>query len=420
MRPATRETDGLLVDQAEFNRLAAKSQTVKTVGQILDRGRPVDVDVDIVGGHLEGDRAAAIRYQGRVEIAEPDLIPTSPDSPLLPGFEIQIWKCLRVRAVHIEALQTDYIAIDDDYLTLDGQFLVWDPTVLEVAGEPTAEFWVRCSQGIYVLGNSAVDDETLVTTVEIADRMWRLKAPLGRLTDPVQWGTNDIIEDRVADLIDDIAPNVRLDFTGETHSVAEALVHEAKADRADIVVGSATAIGYEAFFAHDGSFKWRPEPELRFAEPAVSYVDGEDGNLSKCTPMVLASIHNGTIAVSTNPHLTTPISARAYNDDPASPIRWGGRMGKNPRWLESPYLTRQSHADRAATAVQSAAADHSQAFQLVTMPNPAVEVSDVAYFRSTRLGIERNVIVNRHTASLRTGPDELEVHSGGAVTEELQ
>jgi hypothetical protein len=67
----------------------------------------------------------------------------------------------------------------------------------------------------------------------------------------------------------------------------------------------------------------------------------------------------------------------AYDDDPASPTRWGGPFGRRPRYYSSPLLTTVAQCEAAAASILADSIGLTRSIEFDAIAHPGLEAGDV-------------------------------------------
>jgi hypothetical protein len=108
------------------------------------------------------------------------------------------------------------------------------------------------------------------------------------------------------------------------------------------------------------------------------------------------SVYNAVVALggSSNSDIP-PVSAVAIDDNPASPTRWGGPLGKKPKILEQDELlgTVELCQAKADLLLQYYVAE-SRTLDMTALPNPALEPGDVVAISMLDGTVENHLLVS--------------------------
>jgi hypothetical protein len=387
------DDDGAPVDLSEWVGVVSSSHRAASKADLYRGGALVYSGLEVVEFSSTFDRGSAIRGSASATIANQDV-------DLTPfGDELRLWRGLRLRPKRAYGAFTDYITGGGDYLTGDGVFLVIGDD-FDIFGEDVLEQTVWVSLGFFPIQSVTRDGTSLVWSVEGEDRARFIADALTE--DSIEWTVADTLETKIEELVRDALPSIPFTslYEGTTH-LAPAVVHDRSSDPWAIVLESAQAVGYEAFFDSDGRFVWRPEPDLRSADPVVTFTTGVGGNIVADTTSVTRSrrdAFNAAPVVGNNADNTAEYYAMATDDDPNSDTQYDGQFGKKPMPLDrNEQVDSQAKADASSEArlVANLGMDRTITFDAV--PNPVGEPSDAAAFTHDRLGINEAVLVERQS-----------------------
>jgi hypothetical protein len=390
------DDDGAPVDLADWVGVVSSSHRASSRADLYRGGAIVHEGLDVVEFSASFDRGSAIRGSASATIANQDV-------DLTPfGDELRLWRGLRLRPKRAYGSYLDFLTDDDgNYLTgdPDGPFLTIGDD-FEVFGEDVEERTVWVSLGFFPIQTVTHDGTSLVWSVDCEDRARFIADALTE--DSIEWTVADTLETKIEELVRDALPSIPFTsvYEGTTH-LAPAVVHDRSSDPWSIVLESAQAVGYEAFFDSDGRFVWRPEPDLRSADPVVTFTTGTGGNIVAGSTSVTRSrrdAFNAAPVVGNNADNTAEYYAMATDDDPNSDTQYDGQFGKKPMPLDrNEQVDSQAKADASSEArlVANLGMDRTITFDAV--PNPVVEPSDAAAFTHDRLGINEAVLVERQS-----------------------
>jgi hypothetical protein len=194
-----------------------------------------------------------------------------------------------------------------------------------------------------------------------------------------------LIPEAILMLLQEVFPNATLlDLTGSTAVVPPSTVWDARAgSRGAAIDDLATAIGAEVFalptaVPPDGHFVLRPIPmatdPVAWTLPTGAAAIVQSDELTKSSDRVV----NRWIVTSERSD-STPIRVPVTDDDPASPTRYGGPMGKLTDFYSSPLIGSEAQAATAGLAklTRSTGLARTRAIEVPT--NPALEAGDVMW-----------------------------------------
>jgi len=351
----------------QFSDTVTASHEIVTRCDVLDNGAVIRSGIAVSAGTITRDRRAG--QYGRVTglvVNEPDLVPTTPASELGPaGFEVQLWRGVR------------FPNGDEELVPL----------------------------GIFPIQDAAVDDESLSTTIEGIDRSQRISD--AKLETDRTYAAGTFLGLQLVVLCLEVIPGLLFDVDGATGDEASPLVaFPAQSDRwTDIVMKVSQARGWEAYFDGVGKFILRDEPSLLTSEPVAEISEGESGVLLTAS-LAWTRRHsfNRAIVTGSNAAATATFRGVATDNDPASPSYYFGRFGPKPYFVNSPLVTSNASAAKAAKAILVAKQGVAKSLSFGAIPNPAIEPGDVVTVRRARLTLDEPVIVDTITIGL--GPED--------------
>lgn len=300
----------------------------------------VVADLPINGGSVTLDGGSDVRSSASITVADIMYLPKVPTAPLAPyGNVLRLKRGIRYTNGLVEWVQVGHCAID-------------------------------APSGDRDLGPVAVTAQGLEAVLQGQ-----------QLTEP--YSTNGISShvDAITDLVADVMPDAVVDSTGVTGDVIPATKSwDVGADRWSACRELAETIAAECYFDGEGTLIIRdiPPPPIE-ATPVWEVAAGPGGVLvGDDLGMALSGVYNGVLAMSDGNATdgTPPVSALVVDDDPASPTRWGGPIGKRPKIVKSPLYQDVPQCTAAATALLPQVLGPNRTITLKTVPNPALEPGD--------------------------------------------
>lgn len=179
----------------------------------------------------------------------------------------------------------------------------------------------------------------------------------------------------IATLVREVYPGLPVhDSTTSDVTLADAVYER---ERIDAVTALARALAAEAFFDGAGELVLRPLPDLQGA-PVAFVEPGEDGIMVGADrSLEREGAYNAVVATAKAGADQPDVTATAYDNDPASPTRWGGPFGHVPRFWQSPTeMTAAALAD-AAAGMLAEELGLRLVIDLDVVPNPALEPGDI-------------------------------------------
>lgn len=299
-----------------------------------DPGTPISVDV--LGGTVTIDRDARVRRQGtlEVEFTLEDQLARDVVRELPFGGQATIERGILYADGTVERVQLGRFRVDS---------IVWS----ELQGQASLTLSDHFAQ---------VQDEAFLTP-------WN----------PAGLKPSDAAVQAIQDVF-----GATILYHVETDPVSEPTIQGTvyEEDRAQAVGDLASSVGAEAFFDNLGDFVLRPRHRTT---PVAWTIDaGERGVMIAASETIdRSSVRNG-VSVRGQPGMDqAPIYALATHDDPTSPTRWGGPMGRIPLISSSTAVGSQAQADAAAQSLLNLRLGLARTVTFQAVPNPALEPDDL-------------------------------------------
>lgn len=180
----------------------------------------------------------------------------------------------------------------------------------------------------------------------------------------------------ITTLIREVRPDASVvDLTGSAATVPDAMMWDS--DRGGAVDELAAAIGAEVYADPQGDFVIRPVPVLG-STWVWQLTVGEAGTIIKdATSKSRAGVANRLVVRVERPG-AVPLLVVVSDDNPHSPIRYGGPYGKVVRHMSSPLITSEAQAQIAGAARLARSIGLARTREIECLPNPALEAGDVA------------------------------------------
>lgn len=290
---------------------------------------------------------------------------------------------------------------------------VLDPTPwcgpLEVRVSTDASTNEMCPLGVFVITESTVtqssDPQAGGVTVQLAgvDR--------SELISQYKWEDLYIVPDgitvdaAIALIVLNRLPGCELNFTSTPHLTNRLLLGTSQgSDPWQDAQDLATSIGFELFFDARGICVLRPVPD-----PAIGAAQWEFSTATNPTiveaskKLTVAATYNIVIAQGESSGDDAPVSATAYNDDPASPTYWLGKFGKRTVYFTSPMLKTVQQCQDAADALINLVKGASENADLQVVPNPALEPGDIVAITVNGAKIIGRFLINQMTTPMGVG-----------------
>ena len=354
--------------------MASKVELLEAGAEIMDlseRGVVVDglVNVD----------STPVRRSGQVTLVDESgvLIPGAAGDPLAPaGNELRIWRGI------------DYQDGTDPELVPIGtlRFVVTEAAWPEISLECYDRAW-------------AISGATLENNLIIASGTNYVTAISNVLA--TAWGTG-----------------LPTNFP-DTDEVTATLAFEADADPWEIARELAANLGMVLWFDPMGVCQMTPEPDAATDPPVWRFEDSDSENLALPGDKAVwdGTGNNAVIIIGENSDATAVYRSVWYDQDPASPTRYGGPFGKRPITIRDEKVTSQALADLRGRKELLARLGLGQTVMLPSMVNPALEWGDVVRAVSAHNKIDQVAILERFPVPLRaSGTMLLEARARQVVT----
>lgn len=219
-------------------------------------------------------------------------------------------------------------------------------------------------------------------TVSAVDPMWQVNKEAIEAPRPAP--LNSPITAGITTLIAEVFPDASfVDLTASTETIPATLWNGGSGSRGRTIDELATSIGAEVFAlptipSPGGEFVLRRWPSLD-DEIAWTLPDGDQSIvIADQQTKSGASVVNRWIVTVERPDAPT-LYVPVTDDDPGSPTRYGGPMGKLVDFLSSPLITDEGQAINAARAKLARTKGLARARQVTVVANPALEGGDVLY-----------------------------------------
>jgi Domain of unknown function (DUF5047) len=256
--------------------------------------------------------------------------------------------------------------------TLGAEIKVWRGFVLSDGTEELVPL------GVFVIDSDIVEDERGSIPISAADRAARISR--NRWADPyvVPSGT-DLGEAIVSILLSRWAQcPTSIETTGVTLDVQSVFQIGADSDPWKDARGLATAMGYDLYFDGDGIAALRPIPDLNTTQPCMTYYSGDLCIvLGRKRGAAMSAVYTGVIASGEGSGVDTPVQAKVWDEDPASPTYHYGPLGEIPYFYSSPLLTTATQCELAGTTLLQKVRGKTEQMSWTLVANPAHDAYDV-------------------------------------------
>lgn len=347
--------------------VAAGTRDQRSYADLYLGGTLIESGIPVVAGEVSWDRSQLVRSSCRVQIAgadRPDLVRLAASGLLgSAGYELRLWHGLMLPGGAVGMVPLGWYGIS-------GRSRVgMTDRMIDVEGWDRSR---RIDRSLIILG-SVIFDPLLGT-----------------------------LESQVEPMLRVAAPDIGIEFAGDTHSAPNVTMIERWASPWATAVRMATGAGCEIVItSDDGRVLWRPEPALT-GDPAVTWTHGVniiDGTIEVDGDQVANYVEATSDAAN-----ATELVGTATNTNPMSPTRFGGPAGILPRRVTSPLWTTQQHViDAAATTL--AASDMGALTASLSVPaDPRIETSDAARIVWADAGVDVRMLVQQVRLPLGADP----------------
>jgi hypothetical protein len=163
----------------------------------------------------------------------------------------------------------------------------------------------------------------------------------------------------------------------------------------------AMAIGFECFFDPRGVFVWQPVPDPRRGEPVFEF--NEDLN-----PIVVEALRefadeqtfNDVVITGQSSGVQNPVSAEAFDNDPASTTYILGKWGRKTQRLTFTNVTTVDQAQDVANAFLYNSIGMADTVTITCVPNPALEPGDVIKIKISQVNADGTYMINSMTTPI--------------------
>lgn len=329
-------------------------------------GQLVRADLPITDGSVTVDRASKSRRRLSLVIADPAYLPWGETDPLAPyGQELVVSRGIR------------FSDGSEEWVPL-GTFRIDNPS------------------GDTHFGPVTVSGTTMESAI-IDDKV---QAPV------TTRGMGGCV-DAITTLIRQTLPNaVVTNLTpGNRNPAVATATWDAGSDRWDAITQIARAMSAEIYVDAQNRFVITDLPDVVNGSVAWDIGDGEGGNLiSSARSISRTAVYNAVVASGENTASgAAPVSAVARDTSPTSPTRWGGPFGKVTKFISSALWITQGDCQNAANFELFEATAPNVETTLDTLPNPALEGSDIV--RLTQSEHKERFLVQSLTIPLTAGGD---------------
>jgi hypothetical protein len=196
-----------------------------------------------------------------------------------------------------------------------------------------------------------------------------------RLLAPRQFLATDTYGAVVSALVLEVYPLATVQWDDATSAVTLDRAVIVETERYAFLKDLVTSVGKIWYWDHRGILVITDAPVA--TAPVWDVNSGAGGVLvSMARTLTRERVYNAVVASGEAADTQAPVSAVAYNADPASPTAYSGRFGPVPMFYSSPFLTTTAQAQSAADAILRQQLGLPYAVSFAAVPNPALEPYD--------------------------------------------
>ena len=342
-----------------------------------------------LGGEVTVDRTASVRRRLTVSCTDPtgDLTPERAGDLLTPyGTTIRPYRGIRYEDGTIEVCALGVFRLSQVIITDDSG------TGSSAQGGGSAQSSTRqvggASGGLFI----AIDAYDLSRTVA-----------RDKFTTPyiIAEGTNVIsaIQTILARTFDDL----QYDAMGTNLTVTPTQVYDAGSDPWEACQNLALSLGADLYFDIYGNVVISPPPDIQSLTAAdFEYVEGESGTMLGLEKYFSDEPgYNGVVVIGESPgDDLPPVTATAWDDDPASLTYHLGPYGEVPMFVQDQLVKTEQEAQAVANAVLSAILGFVSQVSLDTIVNPAFECGDVVRIVRARSKVNDYYVIDSFSVPL--------------------
>lgn len=250
-------------------------------------------------------------------------------------------------------------------------------------------------------------------SVTAYDPMFQINKEPFEAIRPAQSGV--AIPAMIATLIQEVFPDANItDLTGSTIAVPDSTAWDAQAESRGMAIDAlAASIGAEVYALPTqvwpgGDFVIRPIPSLNdpvaWTLPASPAIVESDTDEQSCEELV----NRWVVLVERADQ--TPLYVPATDDDPSSPTRYGGPMGRLADFMSSPYIQDAGQGLQAGLARLRRSVGLADARTLSIIGNPALDAGDVLAIPGDDTDPTAYHIADEFTLQLTADPPSMDVN----------
>lgn len=321
-----------------------------------------------IGGSVSVDRTASVRRTCQVSVvANTASLPGSPTDPLAPfGNLVQLFRGLIVPASGITLARTVLFPLGVFRLKQTGSSESENGVLLQFSGADSSRAFSRAKFSLpYIIAA----------------------------------GTNYVTA--ITNLVQFIKPGAIVDAPS-TIEVTPQLIFDIGDDPWQHVTEMADALGMECFFTVNDVFKLQSVPDPAVSVPVFTLIDGPGTSLTDVgRDMDDDPGYNGVIISAESSSNAAPFNATVWDDNPSSPTYYLGKYGQVPAGpITSPYIGSTAQATAFGTAWLIKNQGVSDQVTFSSIPNPALDASDVIQVKRSSMKIDATVVIESLTIPL--------------------
>lgn len=211
-------------------------------------------------------------------------------------------------------------------------------------------------------------------TINGRDRMSGLVD--GKVLAPQQYSPLTSVGSIVDSLATEIYPSIVTAYDFAAYSTRFGSSHIIEQERYRFMADIAASQAKSMYFGYDGALYFRSPPDPT-AAPAWTINAGRNGVLTAASRSITREgVFNAVVASGETPGEAPPVTAVAYDLNPASPTYWYGSFGKVPTFFTSSFLENASQCYNAARFKIDRTRGVPYSVSFGSVPNPALEVLD--------------------------------------------
>ncbi|MEC3975082.1 DUF5047 domain-containing protein [Amycolatopsis sp. H20-H5] len=231
-----------------------------------------------------------------------------------------------------------------------------------------------------------------------SDRMVNVRD--GRNIAPYQFGPSASVGAVIDQVIGEVVPNLVTVYDFPAYAVTLGTSHVVDEDRLKFVRDLVAAYGKVMYFDYAGRLQVKSPPAQ--ARDSVWTINHGRGGVLVSMKRAISrdGIYNAVVARGESTGELPPVQGIAYDNDPASPTRWGGPFGKVPKFYSSAFLNTPKQCSAAAASMLLSANGLPYTVSLGTVPNAALEAWDVVTVTYDDHASAQTHIIDRITYAL--------------------